>query len=159
VTESATDDPELSRLRAALASSQERIKFLEAKLLGRTTELATIYTSTSWRLTAPLRGIAGATRRFGRGSWAWMMLEPSSRPRRAVRNASLRTARFVLASPKLTRFVRRPLQRFPLLKSLQRRTFNVLLGANAVPTSDSSFSEREQFVYTRLKSALERRSN
>jgi hypothetical protein len=159
VTEPATDDPELSRLRAMLASSQERIKFLEAKLLSRTTELATIYASTSWRLTAPLRSMTVAARRFVRGSRAWMTLEPSSRPRRAVRNASLSTARFVLARPELTRIVRRPLQRFPVLKSLQRRTFNVLLGANAVPTSDSSFSEREQFVQTRLKAALERRSN
>ena len=159
-TDRATGDAEIARLRETLAASQDRVKFLEAKLLARTAELATIYASTSWRLMAPLRRLGGVARWFVRGSWGWLTFQRSSRPRRIVRGAVLRIVKFVLARPSLTRIVRRPLERFPPLKSFQRRAFNVLLAAsnNFAPVSDGFFSEREQFVHARLKAALEKRA-
>ncbi len=79
--------------------------------------------------------------------------------RRTARAGLLKAARFVLTRPRLTRIARWPLQRFPLLKSFQREAFKVILGANAVPDPDSFFTEREQFVYARLRAALARRAH
>ena len=76
--------------------------------------------------------------------------------RRTARGALLKTARFVLTRPRLTRIARWPLQRIPLLKSLQRAAFRVILGGHAMPAPDSFFTEWEQFVHARLKAALAR---
>jgi hypothetical protein len=122
-------------------------------------ELATNYASTPWRLQTTLPRVGRAMRRFGRGSWAWVTLNPSSWPRRTVRSMLLRTLRFVLARPNLTRIARQPFERFPLLKSVKRRVFAILLAKNTVPPSDSIFSERERFVHASLEAALERRAN
>jgi hypothetical protein len=148
---------ELARARGALAASQARVKFLEGKLHARTVELAAVYASTSWRITAPMRNVSTATRWFARGSWAWMTFRPHSRPSRTVRSVLLRTLRYVLVRPNITRFLRRPLERFPLLKSVQRRMFNILL--NVAPSADSFFSEREQFIHARLRAALRKRAD
>ena len=104
----------------------------------------------------PLRGISGATRRFLRGSSASITLKPGSWPRRTARTVLLRAVRFVLTRPRLTRLARRPLERFPLLKRFQRRTLKVLL-ADSAPAPDSFWTEREQYVYARLKCALDKR--
>jgi len=154
----AARDFELARMREALTASEGRAKFLGADLHARTAALAAVYASTTWRLTAPLRRAVGAMRWFVRGSWGWITLRRGSRPRRMARSLLLRTLRFVLVRPNLTRIARRPLERFPLLKSFQRRMSDVLLAAsnNVGPFSDSVFSEREQFVHTRLRAALER---
>jgi hypothetical protein len=158
VTEPISGDPELSRVRDALAASQERATFLDAKLLAARAELAAIYASTSWRLMAPLRSVAGAMRWIVRGSRTWIRLHPGSRPRQKIRSALLGTLKFILARPKLTRIARQPFERVPLLKRFQRRAFNVLL-ADVAPMSGSFFSEREQFVHASLEAALERRAS
>jgi glycosyltransferase involved in cell wall biosynthesis len=56
------------------------------------------------------------------------------------------------------RFARRPFERFPLLKRFQRRALNVLLADKVAAAPDSFWTEREQFVYARLKSALEKKT-
>jgi hypothetical protein len=159
VTERKGGDSELASMREALAASQQRARFLEAKLLAAQAELATMQASGSWRLIAALRSVGGAARRFTHASWAWITLRPGSWPRRTVRSSLLRTLSFVLARPNLTRIARQPLVRFPLLKRFKRRAFAVLLAKNIAPPSDSIFSEREQFVHARLEAALERRAN
>lgn len=158
MTEPMSGDPELSRTHDALAASQERATFFDAKLPADEAELATIYASASRRLMGPLRSVTGAMRRFARGSRAWIRLHPGSRPSRKIRNALLGTLKFILARPNLTRIARQPLERFPLLKRFQRRAFNVLL-ADVGPAPGSFFSEREQFVHARLAAALERRAS
>jgi glycosyltransferase involved in cell wall biosynthesis len=64
----------------------------------------------------------------------------------------------VLTRPRLTRIARRPFERFPLLKRFQRRAFNVLLADGVAPAPEGFWTEREQYVYARLKSALEKRA-
>jgi hypothetical protein len=158
VTESISGDPNLAVIRDALAASQEGATFFEVKLPAAPAELAARYASTSWRRMAPLRSAGRAIRRLVRATWARITLRPGSRLRRTVRSVLLTTLRFVLARPNLTRIARQPLERFPLLKRFQRRSFKVLL-ADVAPTSDSFFSEREQSVHARLKAALERRAD
>jgi glycosyltransferase involved in cell wall biosynthesis len=65
----------------------------------------------------------------------------------------------VLSRPRLTRIARRPFERFPLLKRFQRRAFNVLLADGVAPAPDGFWTEREQYVYARLKSALAKRAS
>jgi hypothetical protein len=157
VTDSVSGDPKLAAIRDALAASQERAPFFQAKLPAAPAK-PVIYASTSWRLMTPLRGVGRAMRWFVHGCWAWITLHPGSRPRRTIRSGLLRTLRFVLARPNLTRIVRQPLERFPLLKGFKRRAFAVLLAKNMAPPPDSIFSERERFVHASLEAALERRA-
>jgi len=159
VTEPISGDPKLALIRDALAVSQEGAPFFEAKPPAARAELATIYASTFRRFMVPLRSIGGAARWFLRGSWAWITLRPGSRPRRTIRSMLLRTLRFVLARPNLTRIARQPLERFPLLKSFKRLAFAVLLAKDVAPPSRGIFSERERFVHARLEAALKRRAN
>jgi hypothetical protein len=51
---------------------------------------------------------------------------------------------------------RRSFERFPLLKRFQRRTLKILLADSVAPAPDSFWTERERFVYARLKRALEK---
>ena len=88
----------------------------------------------------------------------WITLSPRSWPRRTARTTLLRAVRFVLTRPGLLRIARRPFERFPLLKRFQRRAFNVLLADSVAPAPDVLLTEREQYVYARLKSALEKRT-
>jgi hypothetical protein len=158
VTDSISGDPKLAIIREASAASPERATPFVAKLPAAPAEYATNYAPPSWHLKTTLRSLGRAIHWFGRGSWAWITLRPGSRPRRTVRSMLLRTLRFVLARRNLTRIARRPLERFPLLRSFKRRAFAVLL-ANTAPPSDSIFSERERFVHASLEAALERRAN
>lgn len=158
MTDSVSGVPKLVVIREAMAASQERATSFVAKLPAEQAEHTTNYASPSWRLETTLRSLGRAIRRFGRGSWAWVTLRRGSWPRRTVRGMLLRTLRYVLARPNLTRIARQPLERFPLLRSFKRRAFAVLL-ANTAPPSDSIFSERERFVHASLEAALERRAN
>jgi hypothetical protein len=158
VTDTISGDPKLAVIRDALVASQKRVTFFQAMLPAAPAELASLHASMSWRLMTPLRGVGRAIRWFMHGCWAWITLTPGSRPRRTIRSALLRTLRFVLARPNLTRIARQPLERFPLLRSVKRRAFAILLAKNIAP-SDGIFSERERFVHASLAAALERRAN
>ncbi len=88
----------------------------------------------------------------------WITLNPGSWLRRTARTISLRAVRFVLTRPRLLRIARGPFERFPPLKRFQRRAFNVLLADGVAPAPNGFWTEREQFVYARLKSAQEKRA-
>ena len=52
-------------------------------------QLAAVYGSTSWRVAASLRFVSRTARWLARGSRAWIMLKPGSRPRRTARRVVL----------------------------------------------------------------------
>lgn len=71
-------------------------------------EIAALRSSTSWRVTAPLRAVSPVLRLLvrgpryiARGMWAWITFKPGSRPRRVFRSAFVRTADFVSRRPRL----------------------------------------------------------
>jgi FkbM family methyltransferase len=76
----------LARTSETLMVSDIRARALEADLLARNEALADVFASTSMRITAPLRSGGRAARWFIRGSIAWLMLRPGSRPRRVLRH-------------------------------------------------------------------------
>src|ERR1700733_294599 len=110
------------------------------------------------RKVTPSFALGPITRRFLRGSWAWLTLKPGSWPRRTARTVLLRAVRFVLTRPRLTRLARRPFEHFPLLKRFRRRALHVLLADSVAPAPDGFWTEREQLVYAGLKRALEKRA-
>lgn len=158
VTEPISGDPKLALIRDALAASQEKATFFAATLPAAPLDPTTIYESASWRLMAPLRTVGRAIRWFVHGTCAWTTLRPGSRPRRIIRSVLLRTLRYVLARPDVTRIARQPLKRFPVLRNFKRGALAVLLAKDVAP-SGSIFSERERFVHARLEAALNRRAN
>jgi hypothetical protein len=119
----AKSEATVTELRASLArATAERNKFVVALAEARRdlaralsvaqttrTELDTMYASTSWRITAPLRVFRRALSRA------------VSMPRRLLRGPVVRAMRFALGRPAVKRPIMRILSRFPgLLLRLQR---------------------------------------
>lgn len=112
---------QIAALQADLAARDDRLAQLSqahdlasrrGDELGQ--EIAALRASTSWRITAPLRAVSRAVRWlmrgprwFARGVWAWISFKPGSRPRRVLRAAFARLARFVLRRPRLARLAKR----------------------------------------------------
>ncbi len=72
-------------LESELSSKNKAIETKEAEISNLRQELAAVYQSTSWQVTAPLRSISRSAGWVARGVWAWITLKPGSRPRRAAR--------------------------------------------------------------------------
>jgi hypothetical protein len=112
-------------------------------------------------LVTPMRFVPSAAWLFLRRSWALITLKPGSRSRVAARKVVLAAARVALTRPLLARILKPLLGRFPKLK---RRIVAGLpaelvlhVFVSSAPTSDTLLSERERFVYARLKVALGKR--
>jgi len=106
------------------------------------------------RVTAPARW-------FVRGSLAWLVFKPGSRPRRLTHRWSVATARYFLARPRIAVPMKRVLQRFPALE----RRFRVMLLSPVETTyydtsidgpADLSLTARG--VYAELKAAIAKRN-
>jgi SAM-dependent methyltransferase len=120
-------DEERAELANDLAEERTARAMLERKFEALEARLDSVYNSTSWRVTAPLRFASGSARWFIHGFWAWVTLKPGSRPRRAIQD-------FVSKSV----FARRSTHPVP---------------ARVV---DERFCERERHIHARLKAALKR---
>jgi len=119
----ATSEATVAELRAAVArATAERNKFATALAEARRdstraiaaaqavrSELESVYASSSWRITAPLRGSRRAVAQF------------LSAPRRVIRGPLVGAIRFALGRPAVKRPIMRVLSHFPsLLLRLQR---------------------------------------
>ena len=115
-----------TRLETQLVQEQTAKSALENNLTAVNSalerQLAAIEASTSWRITAPLRGfkraisMAGHLGVFLQGVSAWVTLKPGSRPRRAVRRSLIGLASYVRARPRIANIARRLLLRYPKLQ-------------------------------------------
>ena len=145
------------RIEEFSVSQQELNGRIEEEISVYRQELHAVYSSSSWRLTAPLRYMAESVRWFIRGSIAWLSFAPGSRPHRFLRKVFLAIKRNIQAHPRLKALVLKMLIPFPniekRLKSLGR----------VEPWSVSSMTEDEIFltsgareIYEDLKKAMDR---
>lgn len=77
-------DAELARVGAVLAIREAEIARAAAALAANDAELRAMRRSTSWRITAPIRGFSRAARWLARGMRAWLTFTPGSRPYRVA---------------------------------------------------------------------------
>ncbi|TWI64328.1 FkbM family methyltransferase [Pseudoduganella lurida] len=111
---------ELAQVRADLAQLQTALEGSQRDAAAVQHQLWSVYDSTSWRITRPLRD--GVT--FTRRARHWLRSQPHRARRvavRIVRGVLRRGVLFVLSRPKLAFFVRRQINRFPGLVNLARR--------------------------------------
>lgn len=93
---------EVDALRGALERSERRVEDLHG--------------SSSWRLTAPLRGVSRGVRWVASGTKSWVLMKPGVRPRRIARAIATTASRFVIRHPRLRAALRPFLNRVPALK-------------------------------------------
>jgi len=84
-TELAARNAELTRKSEALTARETEVARKGEALTAREAELRAVYASTSWRVTAPLRGASRATGWLLHGSRAWLTFKPGTRPHRIAR--------------------------------------------------------------------------
>jgi len=78
-------EAELQQQLAAHQSNAQAAMAREHELGALKEQLATVYRSTSWRITALPRFVSGVVRWLVKGIWAWITLKPGSRPRRVAK--------------------------------------------------------------------------
>jgi O-antigen chain-terminating methyltransferase len=83
---------EITLKNKAIATREAEIARLNQELGAREAKIAAIYRSTSWRMTAPIRGAKRAAIWLVTGTWSWITLRPGSRPRRLLGSANLPSA-------------------------------------------------------------------
>jgi hypothetical protein len=89
-------------LRSAVASLQHQVDLMKS--------------STSWRVSVPLRTLKSCMLGIVRGGTSWVQFKPGSRPRRVLRRMAVSAALFVLDRPRLVPFARRAIDQFPPLR-------------------------------------------
>lgn len=113
-----------------------------------------------WPIAEPLRIAKGAGRMLVRGSSAWLMLKPGSRPRRLVRRWSVAIVRYFRARPHLARPARRLLRRLPRIEGRLRMMLVSPADTPRAPIPRRLFSDlspRARGIYTELKAAIAKR--
>jgi len=113
-------------------------------------QLQAVYNSTSWRITAPLRGVGATLRRIN----PWHI-----RPK--IRLILQHAALYIGRRPRLKRFVLALLNRLPRLKSRLMRVALITGTATGpmsqkTPTELSHLSPRARQIYADLKAAIEK---
>lgn len=73
--------------------------------------------STCWKITAPLRFAIRGARWFARGTRAWLLVRPGSRPRRIAGTLLTHLILWVRLRPKFARFINIVLRRVPWLQT------------------------------------------
>jgi FkbM family methyltransferase len=131
-----------ARAGQAEAKAQEaHAKAQEAETRAGLAEaaLAAIYSSRSWRITAPLRWAGNVARWFVRGSIAWLTFAPGSRPRRILRRMLISIKSGISHRPLLKAVAVRLLSLFPQIDQRLRSIGNPRFSKHL----DTSFSTED----------------
>ena len=158
---------EVRAQQAEVRAQQAEVKAQEAEAgAGQAqTTLSAIYTSRSWRITAPLRWAGNVARWFVRGSIAWLTFAPGSRPRRILRRVLISIKSGISHRPLLKAVVARLLSLFPQIDQRLRLIGNPRFSKHL----DTSFSTEEGIeeinnltprarqIYLDLKASIEQR--
>lgn len=92
--------------------------------------VASLTTSTSWRITAPLRAVVNSVKWFQAGVFAWFTLKPGTRPRRIARRLSINLGRHILANPKMSRRAKRFVRMLP--GSIEARLRSMMMEGSVI---------------------------
>lgn len=111
-------ESEFNKIHSDHRSLEEKIVSLSVRMDSQHRQLAAIYASRSWRITAPFRSAARFCRWSLRGICAWLTLKPGSRPRRAIHALITQAMLWVRRRPFIFTFALKVLRLFP---SLERR--------------------------------------
>ena len=138
---------QIEMLRRDLASSEARER--DSTLL-----VESYRSSTSWRITAPLRTAMHYAAKGRSGARAWMRLAPGSRPHRLALGATSRAETFLRANPRLASAARKTLARLPRLRTAVNRT-RAAAKFGILPSGSSDFVAAEHPLRDRLVALLE----
>lgn len=125
-------------------------------------ELSRVYSSLSWKLTAPLRLLNSWRVWVSSGTSAWLRLKPGSRPRRVMRRYLADVFRYVYTRPRLMRLAKQLVQYVPTLELRLRRLALASQGDGPVDSGITQVSELSlqpetvREVYRRLMQARKR---
>ncbi|MGB3751634.1 MAG: hypothetical protein WA945_08695, partial [Arcobacteraceae bacterium] len=103
--------------------------------------------SNSWKITKPLRDFKKFLKWFKVGIISWIRFAPNSRPRRVLVKILMKLKNYIVAHPKLKRFVIQLLNRFP---KLRRKLLEIQNPKESVPHI-TELSIRANGIYTQLR--------
>lgn len=175
---------EMARLSQVVDEAAAREKVLAERLAVRDREiaqlaqecsaaqqsLAAVHSSTSWRLTAPLRAFKRKAASPLEGIWAWITLKPGSRPRRVARKALTGLADWLRARPRLRSALINRLRRYPALFERFRRMARAQrLASGASPSAEmfsgggsaqfADLSPDAKMLYRRLRLSIDQQQS
>lgn len=132
---------------------------VEQNLQQIESNLRALYSSNSWRITAPLRWVSKAIQWAVHGSMAGLPLKPGSRPLRTLQLLLMHMKLYVGLRPRLRSVLRFALIPFPGLKRRLKRvgaSSSSLFGTASPFTGPAQFSPRTSKIYAALTSARKR---
>ncbi|MDX8436150.1 methyltransferase domain-containing protein [Mesorhizobium abyssinicae] len=151
-------DAAIEEKDAEIARLSENVTTLEKQVQQLASLKDAFQSSTSWRLTSPIRSIKTKTAWFAQGMSASLKFKPESRLWRMTRRGAILLAGSILAHPFLAHHARQLLRRFPGIDVRVRAILSPKRISLPTPImSDFSTSTRHaSHIYLRLKAAVAR---
>lgn len=154
---------ETERESRALRVTQLEVTVENERLRRLDTEatIRAVYCSSSWRLTAPLRGVKRATSWVVRGTLAWLTFKSGSRPHRVLKNLVLHSMLWIRLRPSIAHFLIGVLRKFPGIERRVRLIYNkhVLVKGNVGTNLSNRFEYKTDEIQFMSPRALKVLSN
>lgn len=149
---------QLARKEAAIEERDAEIARLSENVTTLVEQVDAFQSSTSWRLTSPIRSIKTGTARFAQGMSASLKFKPGSRLWRVTRRGAISLAGSILARPFLANHARHLLRRFPGIDVRVRAilTPNRISLPTPMMGDFSTSTQHASHIYFKLKAAVAR---
>jgi SAM-dependent methyltransferase len=86
-------EAEIAQLKKHISDANNDAGRQKHELVSLKQQVASLYDSTSWKVTKPLRLLSRLVQWFARGGLAWVTMKPGSRPRRVISSLFARDAK------------------------------------------------------------------